>query len=71
MIRKFHEAKTNNMSEIILWGDGSPYREFLNVDDVADAILYLMKNVDCEIENDHNNLVCGDVKIENTNFVNI
>lgn len=44
MIRKIHEAKTNNMSEIILWGDGSPYREFLHVDDVADAIIFLMDN---------------------------
>jgi len=71
MIRKFHEAKVNNISEVILWGDGSPYREFLHVDDVADAIVYLMNNVDCVVENDMNNLVCGDVKIENTNFVNI
>lgn len=85
MIRKFHEAKINSKSppsplfdkrggttdNVVLWGDGSPYREFLHVDDVADAIVYLMKNVDCEIENDQNNLVCGDVKIENTNFVNI
>lgn len=44
MIRKFHEAKINNIPEITLWGDGSPYREFLHVDDVADAIVFLMDN---------------------------
>ncbi|MFA7298205.1 MAG: GDP-L-fucose synthase [Candidatus Absconditabacterales bacterium] len=44
MIRKFHEAKINNISEVVLWGDGTPYREFLHVDDVADAIVYLMDN---------------------------
>ncbi len=41
MIRKFHEAKVNN-TEVILWGDGSPKREFLFADDLADAALYLM-----------------------------
>ncbi|MCK9467365.1 MAG: GDP-L-fucose synthase [Candidatus Absconditabacterales bacterium] len=46
MIRKFHEAKVNNKSEVELWGDGSPYREFLHSDDAADAIIYLMNNFD-------------------------
>jgi GDP-L-fucose synthase len=44
MIRKFHEAKIRNDKEIILWGTGSPYREFLDVDDCADACVFLMKN---------------------------
>lgn len=44
MIRKFHEAKVNNIPEVVLWWDGSPYREFLYVDDVADAIVFLMDN---------------------------
>lgn len=44
MIRKFHEAKVNNIPEVVLWWDGSPYREFLHVDDVADAIVFLMDN---------------------------
>lgn len=42
MMRKFHEAKINNIDKVTLWGNGSPYREFLYVDDVADAIIYLM-----------------------------
>lgn len=44
MIRKFHEAKINNIPEVVLWWDGSPYRKFLHVDDVADAIVFLMDN---------------------------
>lgn len=44
MIRKFHEAKINNIPEVVLWWDGSPYREFLHVDDVAKAIIFLMNN---------------------------
>lgn len=44
LIRKFHEGKTNNLSEIELWGSGAPKREFLYVDDLADALVFLMKN---------------------------
>ena len=46
MIRKFHEAKVNNSPEVVLWGTGSPKREFLHVDDLADACLFLMNNYD-------------------------
>jgi len=42
MIRRFHEAKINNISEVVCWGDGSPKREFLYVDDLADACLLCM-----------------------------
>lgn len=42
MIRKFHNAKVNNQSVVELWGDGSPMREFLHVDDLAEACLFLM-----------------------------
>lgn len=44
MIRKFHEAKANNTPEVNLWGTGSPLREFLFADDLADSCVYLMKN---------------------------
>lgn len=44
MIRKFHEAKIKNEKEVVLWGDGSPRREFLYVDDMADACVYLMEH---------------------------
>ncbi len=42
MIRKFHEAKENKSSAVTLWGTGAPLREFLHVDDLADACLFLM-----------------------------
>lgn len=44
LIRKFHEAKINNNPEVVLWGTGKALREFLFVDDLADALLFLMKN---------------------------
>lgn len=43
MIRKFHEAKVTGTDTVTLWGDGSPYREFLFSDDLADAVVYLME----------------------------
>lgn len=44
LIRKFHEAKQNNLDEVVMWGTGSPKREFLHVDDLAEACMYLMHN---------------------------
>lgn len=44
LIRKFHEAKKNGTKEVLMWGTGSPKREFLHVDDLADACYYLMLN---------------------------
>ena len=44
MIRKFHEAKQNNHSPVTLWGSGSPMREFLFVDDLAQAALHALEN---------------------------
>lgn len=44
MIRKFHEAKVNNAPTVELWGTGTPLREFLYVDDMADACVFLLEN---------------------------
>lgn len=44
MIRKFHEAKLENKPQVELWGTGSPMREFLHADDLAEACVYLMEN---------------------------
>jgi GDP-L-fucose synthase len=52
MLRKFHEAKISNASFVTLWGTGSPKREFLHADDMADACVFLMQNYnDSEIIN--------------------
>ncbi len=44
MIRKFHEAKLENKDKVEIWGTGTPMREFLYVDDLADACIFLMNN---------------------------
>ena len=44
LIRKFHEAKENGTSEVTVWGSGSPMREFLFADDLAEACYFLMEN---------------------------
>ncbi len=46
LIRKFHEAKESNAEAVTMWGDGSPMREFLFADDLANALVYLMLNYD-------------------------
>ncbi len=46
LIRKFVEAKQNNSPSVVLWGSGKPRREFLYVDDMADACIFLMNNYD-------------------------
>lgn len=46
LLRKFHEAKENNTPTVEVWGSGSPLREFLFVDDLAEACFYLIKNYD-------------------------
>jgi GDP-L-fucose synthase len=43
LIRKFHEAKSNNLSKVVIWGTGMPRREFLYVDDMASASVFVMK----------------------------
>ncbi|MDN5287451.1 MAG: GDP-L-fucose synthase [Mucilaginibacter sp.] len=46
LIRRFHEAKTQSLPEVVIWGTGSPKREFLFADDLAEASFYLMQNYD-------------------------
>ena len=43
LLRRFHEAKVNGAPEVVVWGSGTPRREFLHVDDLADALLFLME----------------------------
>lgn len=46
LIRKFHEAKISGSEEVVVWGSGEPRREFLHVDDLADAVFFLLKEYD-------------------------
>ena len=46
LIRKFHEAQTHRMEEVVIWGSGTPRREFLHVDDLARAAVFLMQEYD-------------------------
>ncbi len=46
LIRRFHEAKTCGMKDVTVWGTGAPFREFLHVDDLADACVFLMQRFD-------------------------
>jgi GDP-L-fucose synthase len=57
MIRKFHDAKNDGRDEVVIWGSGSPRREFLHADDLADACLFLMRNFD---EESHINVGTGE-----------
>lgn len=62
LMRKFHEAKLNSSPTVDIWGSGTAMREFLHVDDLADACLYLMKNYN---ESSHINIGTGvDVSIK-------
>jgi len=49
LIRKFHDAKIDGRREVTIWGTGAPRREFLHVDDLADACLFIMRNWDEDI----------------------
>lgn len=63
LIRKFHEAKVNNLPQVEIWGTGSPMREFLFVDDLADAAFMLMQTYN---EKQFLNVGCGeDISIKN------
>jgi GDP-L-fucose synthase len=46
LMRRFHEAKLQKLPEVVLWGTGKPLREFIYVDDLADALIFLMENYD-------------------------
>ncbi len=57
LIRRFHEAKVKGLKEVIIWGTGSPKREFLFADDLAEACLFLMDNYS---EKEIINIGCGE-----------
>lgn len=59
LIRKFHEAKMNNADSVEIWGSGTPKREFLHVDDMADASVFLIENYDYGEIGTFVNIGCG------------
>ena len=70
LMRKFHDAKLNNSDSVEIWGTGKPYREFLFVDDLAGAVLFLMNKINAGdlYDNDltHINIGTGeDITISN------
>lgn len=56
LIRRFHEARENGAEQVTIWGTGTPLREFLHVDDMAEACVFLLKNYS---EAGHVNVGCG------------
>jgi len=65
LIRKFHEAKKSGQKSVILWGSGEPYREFLYVDDLADACVFLMEQYDARDIGEFINIGTGeDIRIK-------
>jgi GDP-L-fucose synthase len=67
LIRRFHEAKLKCLSEVTIWGSGEPRREFLFVDDLADALVFLLKNYN---SSETINVGCGeDIKIKDLAFL--
>jgi GDP-L-fucose synthase len=61
LIRKFHDARVAGHDEVTVWGTGAPKREFLHVDDLADACLFLMRNYGLnEAEDGHINVGTGE-----------
>ena len=64
LIRKFHQAKISKENSVQIWGSGKPMREFLYVDDLAEACVFLMKNIDAvqlydKLKLSHLNVGCG------------
>ena len=70
LIYRFHQAKVNNIPEVIVWGSGKPKREFLHVDDMARASIFLM-NIDKETYYKHTNLRCSHINVGSGSDISI
>ena len=62
LIRKFHEAKINNLSPVMIWGDGTPRREFLYVEDMARASVHIM-NLSKALYSEHTEPMCSHINV--------
>ena len=65
LIRKFYEAKTKNLPEVICWGSGSPKREFLYVNDLAEAAIFVLEKISMK------NKLLTDKNSQNDMIINI
>ena len=70
LIRRFHEAKTNDESEVIAWGTGMPRREFLYVDDMAEASVFVM-NLDRKAYDKETQYMCSHINVGSGNDITI
>lgn len=70
LIYRFHQAKVNNTPEVIVWGSGEPKREFLHVDDMARASIFLM-NIDKETYYRHTKLRCSHINVGSGSDISI
>jgi len=70
LIRKIHEAKINHEAEVEIWGSGKPRREFLYSEDMADACVFLMENIDFKdiVSSRHSELDSESTEIRNTHL---
>ena len=66
LIRKFHEAKSNDYPSVTLWGSGKPFREFLHVDDMAEASIYIM-NLEEDIYKKHTQQMMSHINVGSGN----
>jgi GDP-L-fucose synthase len=66
LIKKFHEAKTNNYPSVTLWGSGKPFREFLHVDDMAEASVFIM-NLDKEVYKENTQQMMSHINVGSGN----
>ena len=62
LIDRFHKAKVNNLSNVMIWGSGKPKREFLFVDDMARASIFLM-NIDKKVYDQHTSSKCNHINV--------
>lgn len=62
LIRRFHEAKINGKSEVIIWGSGKVYREFLYVDDMAEAAIFVM-DLNSAVIKQHTSEICSHINV--------
>ena len=61
LIKKFYNAKKNNLTHVTCWGDGNPYREFMHVDDLGEAVVFALENWDPEAEDSPKDDMGGEI----------